>query len=94
MYYLQLVQLESWVYLYHSWFSLDGVSDFGVVTLACDDGKRIQAHEVYPFVRWFSEAGPADSGQVTLAFDDCKPNQAHRSWVGNLFKVLVLLYSV
>ena len=38
----------------------------------------------------FSEAGPADSGQVTLVFDDCKPTQAHRSWVGNLFKVLVL----
>ena len=47
MYYLQLVQLESWVYLYHSWFSLDGVTDFGVVTLACDDDKRIQAHKVY-----------------------------------------------
>ena len=47
MYYLQLVQLESWVYLYHSWFSLDGLTDFGVVTLACDDDKRIQAHEVY-----------------------------------------------
>ena len=33
--------------MYHSWFSLDGVSDFGDVTLACDDDKRIQAHEVY-----------------------------------------------
>ena len=28
-------------------FSLDGVTDFGVVTLACDDDKRIQAHKVY-----------------------------------------------
>ena len=31
---------------YHSWFSLDGVNDFGDVTLACDDDKRIQAHEL------------------------------------------------
>ena len=33
--------------MYHSWFSLDGVNDFGDVTLACDDDKRIQAHKVY-----------------------------------------------
>ena len=25
--------------------NLDGVNDFGDVTLACDDDKRIQAHE-------------------------------------------------
>ena len=30
-----------------SWFSLDGVSDLGDVTLVIDDDKRIQAHKVY-----------------------------------------------
>ena len=32
--------------MYHSWFSLDGVNDFGNVTLACDDDKQVQAHKV------------------------------------------------
>ena len=40
----------SWL-LVDSWFSLDAVNDFGDVTLACDDDKRIQAHEVLKLAR-------------------------------------------
>ena len=130
MYYLQLVQLESWVYLYHSWFSLDGVSDFGVVTLACDDDKRIQAHEVYlakaslytnldcfffllyvglarlvqPILARLllllmivNQIRHTDPGLGTCLrfWSFCIPSSWIQlgSWVGNLFQVLVLLYS-
>ena len=32
--------------MHPSWFSLDGVSDLGDVTLVCDDDKQIQAHKL------------------------------------------------
>ena len=74
---------------YHSWFSLDGVNEFGDVTLACDDDKRIQAHEL-DSARVLGLEPVSGSGPFFLQFSWIQL----RSWVGNLFQVLVLWYSV
>ena len=66
-----------------SWFSLDGVSDLGDVTLVIDDDKRIQAHKLVQVVVLFIQSFCILSSWIQLG-----------SWVGNLFQVLVLLYSV
>ena len=65
-----------------SWFSLDGVSDLGDVTLVIDDDKRIQAHKLVQVLVLFIQSLCIPSSWIQLG-----------SWVGNLFQVLVLLYS-
>ena len=45
--------------MHPSWFSLDGVSDLGDVTLVCDDDKRIQAHKLVQLGSGLLAAGSA-----------------------------------
>ena len=58
------------------------MSDLGDVTLVIDDDKRIQAHKLVQVLVLFIQSLCIPSSWIQLG-----------SWVGNLFPVLVLLYS-